>query len=785
MNLSDGSLLEALLASPVGIAVLDRDLRFTRVNRALAGMNSAEPDDFLGRALRHLPFAAPLEPAVRRVLESGETLENLHVPSVGTGERSWLEHLHPIRDESGAISGVAVIVEETTARQRAETALREAEAHYRALFESINQGFCILEVLYDTEGHAIDYRFLEVNQNFEAHTGLKDAAGKTALELVPGLERRWIDIYANVAATGERLRFEQGSEMMGRWFEVEAARLGNENSAKVTLLFTDITERNRDRDALFESERRFRQLAETISDVFWITDYPERQLIYVSPSLESVTGMHPRDLRDPPQWRSHIHTDDLERVERAFAEQMLQGQFDEEYRFIRSDGATRWLRDRAFPVTDDTGQVYRVVGVTQDVTQRRLLEDRLRASSDRAGYRLFLSDALRPLTDPEAVKIEATRLLRDRLEAERVFYTEVEADGEHAQIRHIDGNPEPDLRGRYHLEDFGPTIIGELRAGRLVQINNTATDARLNDQERARYRQLGVLAIVSAPLVKSGQLLMTLSAHVSQPRHWTEDDLLAVAETAERTWADVERARLLVLLREVNEAQRRFVGDAAHELRAPLTSIRGNLDLLLRHSQIPEGERLEMLGDAAHEAARLSRLITDLLSVARGDAGQYGDFAPLRFDLILEETVRGARHLTTAHQLIVEISEPVTVIGNRDRLKQLALVLLENAFKYTPAGGTVRARLGADSGWANLTVSDNGPGIAAQDLERVFDRFYRTDRARTPGRDPGGTGLGLTIARQIAERHGGTVWLESQLGAGTTAVVRLPLVQAVAVEPTA
>jgi signal transduction histidine kinase len=95
--------------------------------------------------------------------------------------------------------------------------------------------------------------------------------------------------------------------------------------------------------------------------------------------------------------------------------------------------------------------------------------------------------------------------------------------------------------------------------------------------------------------------------------------------------------------------------------------------------------------------------------------------------------------------------------------------------KYTPEGGTIRLRSTCGEGWAEVRVSDTGPGIPSEDLERVFERFYRADPARTPGADPGGTGLGLPIARQIAARHGGTVHLESQLGVGTTAIVRLPL----------
>jgi PAS domain S-box-containing protein len=229
--------------------------------------------------------------------------------------------------------------------------------------------------------------------------------------------------------------------------------------------------------------------------------------------------------------------------------------------------------------------------------------------------------------------------------------------------------------------------------------------------------------------------------------------------------------------RQSSEMQKRFVADAAHELRAPLTTIRGNLELLRRYENIVPEERLQMLGDAEREAARLSRLISDMLAVARGDAAQRADFSPLQFEQLLEQALRGASHLSVHHHLESDKLPSAMIYGDRDSLTQLALILFENALKYTPKGGTVRVSLLIEADWTELRVSDDGPGIAPEDLPLVFERFYRVDRARTPGRDPGGTGLGLPIARLVVEAHGGTVNLESTLGTGTTAVVRLPLLK--------
>ena len=167
-------------------------------------------------------------------------------------------------------------------------------------------------------------------------------------------------------------------------------------------------------------------------------------------------------------------------------------------------------------------------------------------------------------------------------------------------------------------------------------------------------------------------------------------------------------------------------------------------------------------------------MITDLLGVARGDASQIAALEPISLPDLLSETLRVAGYLGT-HQLHCAALEAGVVIGNRDRLKQLALILLENAMKYSPDTQPVTLELRCADGWAQISVSDGGGGIAPEHLPRVFERFYRADAGRPPGKDPGGTGLGLPIAKLIAEAHGGSVRLESTVGVGTTAIVLLPL----------
>lgn len=233
---------------------------------------------------------------------------------------------------------------------------------------------------------------------------------------------------------------------------------------------------------------------------------------------------------------------------------------------------------------------------------------------------------------------------------------------------------------------------------------------------------------------------------------------------------------MLGRLETVFEAQRRFIADASHELRTPLTAIRGNADLLRQHGErMEDSERAEVLDDMATEAERMSRLISDLLALARAQAGEQPQPVPVRFDEAVDGAVRAARGLARGHEIIYSpASGPFLVMGDPDRLKQLALILLDNAIKYTPPEGHIWVSVRQDRAAVELRVVDDGPGIPAERLPHLFDRFYRGGTLAR-GRDDGGAGLGLAIAREITQGYDGTIAVESTVGRGTAFTVQFPL----------
>lgn len=237
---------------------------------------------------------------------------------------------------------------------------------------------------------------------------------------------------------------------------------------------------------------------------------------------------------------------------------------------------------------------------------------------------------------------------------------------------------------------------------------------------------------------------------------------------------------MLARIEELFRAQQRFVADVSHELRSPLTAVRGNLDLLKRGAVDDPEERAQVVDAIDSETARMSRLVSDLLLLARQDSGVPIARHPVELDTLLLDIYRQALVIAKGVKVTLGSEDQAIILGDRDRLKQVLLNLVDNAIKYTPQGGEVTLSLVKDENWVKIAVQDTGIGIAAENMPNLFDRFYRVDKARS--RDAGGTGLGLAIARSVVDAHNGKITVESQPGKGSTFTVWLPLPEAKALQ---
>lgn len=261
------------------------------------------------------------------------------------------------------------------------------------------------------------------------------------------------------------------------------------------------------------------------------------------------------------------------------------------------------------------------------------------------------------------------------------------------------------------------------------------------------------------------QKITSRSLHERMPVFETGDELQQLSLSLNRM---IER------LEEAFHHISRFSADASHELRTPLTIMRGELETAIQNPTIDSDSR-EALGTVLEETVRLSKIVDQLLTMARLDAGEaFLELSRFDFSALVRTTVEHMRLLADEKKIAlpVEASGPLQVEGDRSRLQQVVVNLLDNAIKYTPEGGSVTVTVGIEANAAVLKVADTGIGISEQAQTHIFERFYRTDKARS--RRMGGTGLGLSIVKSIGAAHGGQVSVQSAEGRGTTFRFAIP-----------
>ncbi|HEX7034302.1 MAG TPA: PAS domain S-box protein [Pseudomonadales bacterium] len=502
-----------------------------------------------------------------------------------------------------------------------------------------------------------------------------------------------------------------------------------------------------------ESEQRFRQLAERITDVFWLRDVENRRVLYVSPAYETAWGRSVESLyADPQSFLEAVHPDDRARVH-EWMMRHTQGEITgEEYRLVHPDGTVRWIWDRGYPIRDESGRLIRIAGVAEDVTERRLAENRLRESEER----------YRRLTELLPVAV----------------YT---CEAPSGAITYFNGNA-VELWGRTPaLNDPAERFCGSVKLftpdGTLLPHDRSPMAEALGEGRSFRNREVvierpdgsRITAIMNIEPIRdaAGRVVAAINAGL---------DVTALKRAEER-------------LKEADRRKDEFLATLSHELRNPLAPLRHALEIVKRS---PNDD--VMLRDARdameRQVGQMARLIDDLLDVSRITH----DKLTLRRERIsLAEVVHQAVETTRPaietprHALTVRLpEEPVWLQADPVRLAQVLGNLLSNAAKYMAPGGCVTLRAERQRDEVEITVRDQGEGIPADQLEQIFEMFAQADCSLDRSR--GGLGIGLTLVKRLVEMHGGSVRAESDgPGTGSTFVVRLPTVGAAprAAEPEA
>jgi two-component system phosphate regulon sensor histidine kinase PhoR len=228
-------------------------------------------------------------------------------------------------------------------------------------------------------------------------------------------------------------------------------------------------------------------------------------------------------------------------------------------------------------------------------------------------------------------------------------------------------------------------------------------------------------------------------------------------------------------IRRVEVVRRDFVANASHELKTPLTAMRGFAETLLE-DDLPEDLRKQWLRSIRAHTLRLQRLVDDLLDLSRLESGGWIARKELvELEALFEDVMGDFSRTAEEQEVTLALSGDALVVADQQGLEQILKNLMENAIRYSPPGGTIQVSVGVTGGVAKVSVADEGPGIPKPALPRIFERFFRVDPARS--RREGGTGLGLAIVRHLVNAMAGEVWAESEVGRGTTLFFTLPLAE--------
>ena len=539
---------------------VDRDWRFTYVNSQAEAFWGRSREDLIGGNIwEKFPWAVNTE-AHRAILSAVEAEETVGFEAFSPSMGAWISgRAYPSAD------GVSVFFGDISERKKAEREELGREAG-RARLEAVLQQMPGGVFIADRSG-----RIFLANEGAARIYGREirsvKESGRYSLSY-PDREPIPEEYYPLVRAlAGGTISLESCVERPDGTFRIissNAAPVLDAGGRVVAAVnaFQDVTELREARRVIEERERRYRTLTSNIPGaVFRCVFRGGRPIMeFVSGRIEEITGRPARDFvadRALSYAEDVVHPEDRPKnereVRRALGEQAT---YNIEYRLFHADGGVRWVNERGSSIFSKSGELLWVDGAIFDITERKRAEEALRKSAERAAFRAELAEALRPLADPADIKAEASRLLGRHLKANRVIYGEVSLDDRTyvSDSEYLDGAGS--IAGRLDLDDYDPALLEHFGEGRTVVVPDVLDDAALTADGRAAFEAAQVRAHVSVPLVKDGRLVAALGVNQARPRAWKVEEVALVEETAERTWAAVERARAEEALRRSEERYR-------------------------------------------------------------------------------------------------------------------------------------------------------------------------------------------------------------------------------------
>lgn len=644
----------------------------------------------------------------------------------------------PVKDAAGAVVAMSAVLRDVSDRRKSEQKLRESEERFRGVFENAPVGMYMA---------GLDTRLIQVNEAFCRMLGYsaKELLDKSWQEFchpddaAAALERRKRLRSGEVeTACGESRYIHRDGSIV--WTQVKVALLqAGDGSVLCSVVHVeDITERRHAELALKNSEEKFRQLAENIREVFWMMNAAGTEILYVGPAYEEIWGRSCESLyAHAMDWMEAIHPDDRARAHEIFMRQLQGESIDSEYRIMTPGGQEKWIRDRAFPVRDKSGDLIRIAGIAEEFTDRKRAERALQASEEK----------FRQLTE----NIREVFWVKDAVSDQFVYVSPAyeRVWGRSCESLYRDSRSWLEL---VHAEDIDATY---------------KTLARQNNGE----------AVESDFRIRTADGREKWIRNRAFPIHDQSTKLIRIVGVAEEITERKKYEAELILAREgaeaANLAKSRFLANMSHEIRTPMSGVIGANQLLLETDLT--AEQRHYVEVAQTSGRTLLALIDDILDLSKIEAGKIAlDNREFSLNQTVNEVVQllrvsaRAKGLTIVARISPQI--PELLRGDAHRLQQVLRNLVANAVKFTDRGEiALNAELdrhGDRAASVRFTVTDTGIGIREDKIPALFAPFVQADASTT--RRYGGSGLGLAISKQLVEMMGGSIGVNSREGQGST-----------------
>lgn len=666
-------------------------------------------------------------------------------------------------------------------RERAHEALRKSEGTIRSIMEMAPDAFI-----------ATDMKGLITEWNTQATAmfgwSREEAIGRNMTDTIIPPQHRT----AHRRGIRQLLRARK-NQLHSRRLEIQALqREGHEFPAELSIsaipidggvLLTsflhDITARKQAEEKLRCSEERYDLVARATSDIVWDWNIVTGVLTWNKALLTTCRYQADQIGSTMEWWYNRIHPADREHVVTG-THAVLNGTHEfwtDEYRLRRGDDTYATMLARGHVVRNERGEAVRMIGSMVDVTERKLEEQAQRFIAQASA---LLDTSL----DQDVILSSLVRLATPTLADYCMIDVLDESGGlRRAALAHADPSREALLYEAevpsLEADDSRDIVYRVIRTRQPVLVRECTQRAldtlRVAAAHRDLVRKLGTTSFMTVPLLSREQVLGAITLGVSDSgRHYDLMDLLTAEQLAQRAARTIDNSRLYDKAQRAIRARDEVLAVVSHDLRNPLSTISLSASLLLDENAERSAQPSRFLGIIKRSADQANTMITDLLDVSSIEAGHFSANRT-RVDV--------AELMDQAHEMLAPLAEKKTirldweiprdkVIASADvnQLHRVFSNLVGNALKFTPEGGAIRLQVEQIDGEVRFSVADNGPGIPPDQLPHVFDRFWQGRKG-----DRRGAGLGLSIARGIIEAHGGRLWVESQLGKGTTFYFSIPL----------